>query len=347
MKDRASEATIDPTDRAPSCPPAAQQARYEAIPCPVCHSVDCTEVAGWRAMEAEDEWLREFHRRRLRPRVPPERLTDRLSFSQCPPIRLTQCRSCSHLYRNPAEARESLEASYRENGPDREVLEELFEAQSATYESQVARLTRVAGGPRQGLEIGSFAGGFLTAATRAGWQFEGIDINADAVAFAREKGLRVTQTELAGLPGSGVADAIAIWNTFEQLYDVEATLTAARRLVREGGILALRIPNGEFYLDWRRRLHGALAGIAVRVLAHNNLLRFPYRQGFTRESLRTLLARHRFAPVRAFGDTLVNLADEWTTTYGRLEERAVKAALRWTRGGWKSPWVEVYSRAIP
>jgi hypothetical protein len=110
-------------------------------------------------------------------------------------------------------------------------------------------------------------------------------------------------------------------------------------------MLLLRIPNGSFYVAWRARLGGALDGIAERLLAHNNLLGFPYRQAFTRDALERLLADSGFAITRVLGDTLVPVADRWTTRLGAAEERTVKSLERLVQRGWHSPWVEVYARA--
>ena len=86
------------------------------------------------------------------------------------------------------------------------------------------------------------------------------------------------------------------------------------------------------------------------MLAHNNLLTFPYRYGFTLRSLRRLLRDSGLEVIRVYGDTLVPVADEHTRTWARLEERAVKGALRALRAmrvtpASASPWLEVYARA--
>jgi hypothetical protein len=132
--------------------------------------------------------------------------------------------------------------------------------------------------------------------------------------------------------------------TFEQLCDTGPTLRSAQRLLRPGGILALRMPNGTFYRRWRSRVHGALAPRAVRVLAHNNLLTFPYRQAFSERSLSMLLDRAGFSVERVVGDTLVPVADRWTTWLGAPAEHGVKWVERIVQRGWRAPWVEVHAR---
>ena len=114
--------------------------------------------------------------------------------------------------------------------------------------------------------------------------------------------------------------------------------------------LALRVPNGAFYVAMRRRLDAPAPGATVArlLLAHSNLLTFPYRHGFTLESLTLLLERTGFAVERVYGDALVPIADDWTQGWAALEERAVKGALRVLAKGEAeaAPWLEVYARKI-
>jgi SAM-dependent methyltransferase len=303
------------------------------------------EVANSEAIRIERELLWEFHDHRLKAGVPPEQLMDRVAFSQQPPLRLARCTKCTHIYRNPRERDESLGAAYEDNAPDDSVLDALFDTQRVAYAAQAGRLTKVAGRGGRGLEVGSYAGGFLAAVRDKGWMFDGVDISSRAAAFAASKGFKVMCGEITSVTAAQPYDAIAIWNTFEQLYDSRAAVAAARKLLREGGIFAVRIPNGNFYERWRKRLSGPMSGLAERLLAHNNLLTFPYRQGFTSRSLATLFRGAGFDIVSVFGDTLVPIADQWTTQLGALDERLVKRAERLLEHGWHAPWVEIFARA--
>jgi SAM-dependent methyltransferase len=318
---------------------------YELTRCLVCDALDNTEIADDSAMQLETNLLRTFHERRLRPGVPPEHLMDRVTFSQSPPFRLSQCRHCSHLYRNPQERYESLEAAYDTLVPDDSVLQALFHTQRGAYQAQVQRLTAVMGHTGRGLEVGSYVGGFLAAASSASWTFNGVDTSARMARFATRNGFKVMHGEIEDVVMGQPFDVIAIWNTFEQLYNARSALLAAQRLLRTGGVIVVRIPNGDFYVNWRKQLSGPLGSVATRLLAHNNLLTFPYRQGFTMRSLTLLLEQCHFEIEKTFGDTLVPIADAWTTTYGTIEERLMKSSQRFLQHGWHAPWVEVYARS--
>lgn len=320
---------------------------YELTACPICFSRDARVLARREDVREEVEELWEFHTRRLRGDTPAARLTDRVAFSHPPPLRVVQCAECGLVYRNPRERAFELEAMYADAAPEPAVLESLHETQRSTYDAQAERLAEVIGKRGSGLEVGSFVGGFLAAARERGWTFEGLDVNDDVNAFVRAKGFRVTTGALDDFAPNRRYDAVAIWNTFDQLPDPRAAATRVRALLAPGGVLALRFPNGDFYARVRPKLDGPSAAIARALLAHNNLLTFPYRHGFTVRSLSRLLADTGFTITRVFGDTLVPIADEWTLGWAAREERALKRVLRvMARAGPEAaPWVEVFARA--
>jgi len=320
---------------------------YELARCPVCNSADSHEIAGADDVRDEMEALWAFHTRRLREDTPPERLTDRVAFSQAPPLRLVQCARCETVFRNPRERAFEVTDTYADETPTLEALQALHDTQHSSYVAQVARLTEVAKHSGRGLEVGSYAGAFLTAARDAGWRFEGLDINESANEFARANGHTVISGDLVSFRTRRPYDAVAIWNCFDQLPDPRAAARAARALLRMDGILAIRVPSGAFYATVRRRLDGVAGPVARALLAHNNLLGFPYRHGFTVRSLSLLLEDTGFEVVRTHGDALVPIADEWTRNWAAAEERMIKTAMKAlaaldTDG---APWFEVYARA--
>lgn len=317
---------------------------YTLAACPVCGSADAAEIASGDEIRDELESLWSFHTRRLRPDTPPLHLTDRVAFSQQPPLRLVRCAVCGTVYRNPRECARSVFELYAGEPLDDAVLASLFATQLASYRAQAHRLTRVAGRPGRGLEVGSYVGGFLAASAELGWRFEGVDVSEGANAFTRARGFTVRQGTIADVAGEDAYDAIAIWNCFDQLPDPRATVRDAARLLRPGGVLAIRVPSGSFYAWLRRHAHGLLRRPARALLAHNNLLGFPYLHGFTPSSLARLLAEAGLRVVRVHGDTLVPLADRWTRAWAAGEEWLLKRAVRSVAPARRSPWFELYAR---
>lgn len=314
---------------------------YELTRCVVCGSAGSTVVADADDIRAEAELLWAYHMRRLRPDTPPARLVDRVAFSQDPPWRIVRCTTCGLVYRNPIERREQLRAAYARETPTRDTLLALHAGQRTTYRAQLARLRRSLARRGSGLEVGSYAGAFLSAGRHAGWQFEGLDVNHEVNALVRELGFTVHDGDVESFAPERTFDVVAIWNTFDQLPDPRAALRASARLLRPNGVVAIRVPNGACYAGWRGRLGngGARRTLAIAVLAQNNLLTFPYRFGFTPDSLRRLLTDCGFVVTDVAWDTLVPTSDKWTRRWAVVEERVVKPLTRRFR-----PWFEIYAR---
>jgi SAM-dependent methyltransferase len=106
------------------------------------------------------------------------------------------------------------------------------------------------------LDFGCGFGEFLNLARDAGWTPSGFDLNAAAVRAASEKGFDVRcgdALEKAGFPEGSFAAVTAIdslccsWEPYE-------TLRTFHRLLRPGGVLAMRLTNKRFALGLARML---------------------------------------------------------------------------------------------
>jgi SAM-dependent methyltransferase len=308
-------------------------------------------IADHRSVRDEIEALWAYHARRLRPDTPATRLLDRVTFSENPPLRVVKCRECGLVYRSPAEPTREIVDAYRRASPTADVLRSLHTAQYRCARSQARRLRRTLGRRCDGLEVGSYAGAFLAAARQDGMRFEGLDVSPAVNAFTRSLGFAVQDGDFATYRARRLFDAVAIWNTFDQLGDPRAAAEAAWRILRPGGILALRVPNGGLYARLRsdltnpNRLRRALAR---STLAQNNLLSFPYRFGFTPGALSRLVRASGFRIVHVEGDVLPRLADEWTRPWARAEELAFKHLLLAgaRREPSVAPWFELYARRV-
>jgi SAM-dependent methyltransferase len=322
---------------------------YELTRCVACGSAESEEIADAAAVRGEVESLWAFHGRRLLPGTPPERLMDRVAFSEHPPLRLVACARCGLVYRNPIERAFELDEIYADATPAADLLRALHGAQRAAYRAQARRVLRVLGRRGSGLEVGSYVGAFLAAARDVGFQMEGLDVNAEVNRFTRTLGFTVHDGDLDSFSTKRRFDVITIWNVFDQLPDPRAAVNAAWRLLRPAGVLAIRVPNGTFYATLRRGLVSPLSrGVAHLALAHNNLLAFPYRYGFTIASLTHLLEDVGFSVRHVTGDVLVPVADEYTRLWARIEERAVKAALGAVARlkPELAPWIEIYAGKV-
>jgi SAM-dependent methyltransferase len=298
------------------------------VRCAVCGSGRREVICAAREVRAQLEYLRRFHRRRLRADAGPEALEERAEFTQDYATDIVACRGCGLVFRSPRPAAGAIARAYAAERHGRRRLEALFESQAELYRPKARRLARRLSPGARVVEVGSFVGGFLAAGREQGWEMLGVDPGEEVDAFCAERGLRVFRGSLAEAPlESGSVDAVAIWNTFDQLPDPEPVLAAARRLLRPGGLLAVRVPNGECFrwaACWMQRLPHPLGGWLRAAMAWNNLLVFPYLNGYSLPTLGRLLARHGFQRLCACPDTLARLSDEQTQRWAAWEERALK-----------------------
>jgi SAM-dependent methyltransferase len=209
------------------------------------------------------------------------------------------------------------------------------------------------------LEIGSFVGGFLLEGQHQGWDMVGVDPGRDVAAFCRERGLPIFEGTLdeARFP-AGSFDAIVIWNTFDQLPDPRALLQQAVPLLRNGGLLVLRVPNGACFA-WMIRMRAVAPGKLDRVfniaMTCNNLLTFPYLYGYSAAQLKQLTAAYGFRLAACVPDQVVSTPASHLTGWARVEERTVKALFRFIATLWpddrsgryrSAPWLDcVFERA--
>jgi 2-polyprenyl-3-methyl-5-hydroxy-6-metoxy-1,4-benzoquinol methylase len=317
---------------------------YEIASCPVCGSDETAEVANRDAIRDELASLWEFHTRRMRPTADARMLTDRVAFSQDPPLRIARCSQCTHLFRNPRER--AITSLYGDEAVDAQTLELLYEAQRSTFARQIERLDRATSARGNGLEIGSYVGAFLDAARTAGWQFEGVDVNQDAAAFARGKGFTVHAGTIGDTPARARYDVIAFWNCFEQLDDVRAAARAAHARLHDNGIMTVRVPNGDYWRSLRSHMSGPLRPFVMPALAQNNLLTFPYRNGFTRQSLRMLVERNGFEVIDVYGEFSLPVDSAGRPWWVAVEGVAANALVRAMRRLTGAPWIEMYARKI-
>jgi SAM-dependent methyltransferase len=329
--------------------------------CAVCGATARSTILPADAIAQQLAWLERFHLKRLKPVARERRrvaLEDRATFTQDEPRAIVGCRACGLVFRYPRRAPDAVEREYAEDRYGADRLRTLFAAQAAAYDEKIAALAHWLGRRRRPrvLEVGSFVGGFLAAAGAAGWDASGIDPGEEVVAFCRARGLAVERGTLEDLPVPAASvDAVAIWNTFDQIPAPGPTLGAAARVLRAGGVLALRVPNGRYFVEAMQRLgsDGPLARrFRLLALAWNNLIGFPYLHGYSVGTLDRLVAAHGFERLAGVPDTLLPLADADTPRWAAWEERLVKAACRasWSRqipGPARfaaAPWLDVYYR---
>lgn len=165
------------------------------------------------------------------------------------PVR--RCRSCGLIYLSPRPDRVEIERYYPDDyAPYSRAIDDepsLWHRWNRRY-SLAKRLRVVLSRVRQTgrvLDVGCATGNFLYALRRRGWEVYGVELNAQAATYARERlGLPVFTGDLvdAHFPDAWF-NLVILWDVLEHLHDPKGALREAARVTRPGGTLVLSLPN--------------------------------------------------------------------------------------------------------
>jgi SAM-dependent methyltransferase len=142
--------------------------------------------------------------------------------------------------------------------------------------------------PGRLLDVGSGRGDLGVVLQRRGWEVVGLEPSKEACEEANRRGIRSLRGTLtsAGETLDGPFDAVTFNHSLEHVADPLDDLVQARRLLRDGGIVTVSVPN---FGSWQRRRFGTY-------WFHLDLPR--HRSHFTPTGLERLLGRAEFPNLR-------------------------------------------------
>jgi len=290
---------------------------------------------------AELELRAKFWEQRIDGHIDAAEMKDRTDVVLGTPGELRICRSCGIVVRVD-------HAPSFEHDPYAEyVMEQMLRVHIDAFRHKEPHYRPLLRDGARVLEIGSYVGGFLHVAREWGWSPLGIDIGEDTAHFSSSRGYPTRRASLEECAFDDASfDGVFIWNTFEQIDDPRALLSAVHRILAPQGIVVLRIPNALFYVA------ASILGASL-ALGYNNLLGFPHKYGFGTHSLDALLRAHAFEPMSHRGDTLIPPSRARLATSARQEANEINESIRridaaFTMFGERTiaaPWIEaVYVR---
>jgi Methyltransferase domain len=306
------------------------------VSCPICGALNYSLIRSARELEQESSLRERFVKARLGHFPTGSEGMDLTQFMHGGPAEILACALCGTFRRN-----EEQPAHYESDYYDSALMTHLYPRYRDAFAQKRDHFQPLLRPGADVVELGSHLGAFLEIAETWGWKPIGLDIGRDTSAFTRRQGGSVRQVSLDDYSSSGRPDAVFIWNCFEQLDDPWATLTRARLLLARHGVVVLRVPNAEFY-----RQPTVSSSQRLCALGYNNLLGFPYLNGYRLEGLKRLLASTGFETIAAFATNLLTppypeldgeLRKEWSQTCVATEKC----------GATNSPWMEIVGRSVP
>lgn len=247
----------------------------------------------------------------------------------------------------PARVREVYEHEYpRQFAPER-----IAPARRALFAALLERLARLTASRRL-LDLGCGGGHLLVTAEERGWRSVGTDLARPACSAAlRAAGRPVVQADSAAVPlRDAEADAVTLVNVLDHVVDPARVLAEAHRVLTDGGVLVVRVPNGAFHRACLRA--AAWLGPLGRMTALGGYPVF-HLFSFTASGLRHLVAATGFEVVEVRNSPLSAEGPEAAGAPPHRLSHALRALLggatgaiaRLSAGRWLlAPSIELYAR---
>jgi len=199
-------------------------------------------------------------------------------------IRIVKCRNCGLVFTDPRRPAEEISKIYADEY-HRAHKEEL---KLNAYEERLRRIREYKGSGDL-LDIGCGYGYFLKAASRY-FSVTGLEASKDAVKFVKDvqKVPAINERFLSADLREGSFDIVTLWDTIEHLYDPYSNLVKINKILKRGGVLALRTGD----------IASLNAGIAGRHWFFYHLIDHAYF--FSRKTMTGLLDKAGFDVLRVY-----------------------------------------------
>ncbi len=327
--------------------------------CPVCGGLQFEKFLPEGRIGRESKYRERFILERFERQPNPSELKDLTDFAHGDNAAILACSACRVFVRDEKDPGD--EQTYADDPYDDSQIDRLFPRYAQAFRNKAAPYRSLLQSGAKVLEIGSHYGAFLQVAGEWGWRAQGIDIGKDTSRYARSKGFTVFECELqdCAFPNASY-DGVFVWNCFEQVPDPRPLLKEIHRVVKPGGLLVVRTPNAVFYELSESLLRdsglleerGGIEEFALKAMAYNNLLAFPYLYGYGSATLGRLISSEHFHSEGALDSELITLPLPEVPAWVAEEERAISLGIasmnRTARaradGPLTGPWIELYYR---
>ena len=165
---------------------------------------------------------------------------------------VVKCKHCGLMYINPRIKPELIIQGYSE-GTDETFISQV-EGREKTFARGLKFIEKYAlkneKKPGKILDIGTAGGSFLHVAKQAGWEVHGLELNKWLCNWAKEHyDLDIQSGTLfeQHYPDN-TFDVITLWDVLEHVPDPSAILQECNRILKEGGVIALNVPDSASWM---------------------------------------------------------------------------------------------------
>jgi 2-polyprenyl-3-methyl-5-hydroxy-6-metoxy-1,4-benzoquinol methylase len=206
----------------------------------------------------------------------------------------SRCAACDLIYLDERKSYDDVVANYRQSGFNRYILEQV-EGRREKLFNHILDLVEEHIETGRLLDVGTSCGFFLVAAREKGWEVMGVEPSMHSVELAqKQNSLDVFQGTLQEYNDNGQFDVITFINVLEHSTLPWREIDRASKLLRPGGLLYLRFPNGFL----QSRVHRAAHNFGLSRQLGRFLVFHQY--SFTPEYVRRLLHNHGFVRATVF-----------------------------------------------
>ncbi|MET0513907.1 MAG: class I SAM-dependent methyltransferase [Nitrospiraceae bacterium] len=163
------------------------------------------------------------------------------------------CDGCGLFVRRALPCDDDIEARYRRDYWVEFSREQASTARDNIYRHTMARIHSRRGAPGTLVDVGCGAGRLLMYAQVRGWRAEGFELCEQAAEHGRARGAAIRLQSWLPCPlDSESVDAVTFINVLDHLPRPFDALTEAWRVLRPGGVLYVRVPNGPLHAQLSR-----------------------------------------------------------------------------------------------
>lgn len=158
---------------------------------------------------------------------------------------LLRCRVCELVVRARMPLQKELDDCYRDKYWSCFQTEQIGTARDNVHLHALEWLMQMHPEAGTVVDVGCGAGAFLARCREREWRGVGVDPSPSAVAYANAMGLEAyVRSWPSSLLESETVDAVTFINVLDHLRDPFGALHEAWRVLRRGGLLYIRVPNG-------------------------------------------------------------------------------------------------------